>query len=356
MHGGSALSSDDHSRPASTSLEHALEWMEAGKVETLIVAENDLARRVPAARLHAALAKVKNLIVLDCIATPMTARATVVLPAGAFTESDGTLVNNEGRAQRFFQTYVPEGGGIRESWRWLQQVAEAALGFGSPVAFRGPDTVWVDVSGTSHLFGGTRPLALLLAAHVRALGHSARIAVASGPWLARAFAQHADFDETGVFLADSSREAQQAGALPIAALPISSDAVAWFARLGLLSLDELRKLAPVQAVYGNVDDPADPGLSKTLNLKVDSVRIHVSHGHEFGSPTPAVLLKSYDADVVVYGHTHRPLVHRERSRLVVNPGAAGPRRFDIQPSVALMTVEGENVDVKIIALTDPRRR
>jgi putative phosphoesterase len=121
-------------------------------------------------------------------------------------------------------------------------------------------------------------------------------------------------------------------------------------------LDELRKLAPVQAVYGNVDDPADPGLSKTLNLKVDSVRIHVSHGHEFGSPTPAVLLKSYDADVVVYGHTHRPLVHRERSRLVVNPGAAGPRRFDIQPSVALMTVEGENVDVKIIALTDPRRR
>lgn len=126
--------------------------------------------------------------------------------------------------------------------RALQQVAEAALGFGSPVAFRAPDTVWVDISGTSHLFGGTRPLALLLAAHVRALGHSARIAVASGPWLARAFAQHADFDETGVFLADSAREEQQSGSLPIAALPISSDAVAWFARLGLLNLDDLRKL------------------------------------------------------------------------------------------------------------------
>jgi NADH-quinone oxidoreductase subunit G len=107
------------------SLEHALEWMEAGKVETLIVAENDLARRVPAQRLDAALAKVRNLVVLDCIATGMTARATVVLPAGAFAEADGTLVNNEGRAQRFFQTFVPAGD-IRESWRWLQQVAEGA--------------------------------------------------------------------------------------------------------------------------------------------------------------------------------------------------------------------------------------
>jgi NADH-quinone oxidoreductase subunit G len=107
------------------SLEHALEWMEAGKVETLIVAENDLARRVPAQRLDAALAKVKNLVVLDCIATSMTARAAALLPAGAFAESDGTLVNNEGRAQRFFQTFVPAGES-RESWRWLQQIAEAA--------------------------------------------------------------------------------------------------------------------------------------------------------------------------------------------------------------------------------------
>jgi len=152
--------------------------------------------------------------------------------------------------------------------RALQQVAEAALGFGSPVAFRAPDTVWVDVSGTSHLFGGTRPLALLLAAHVRALGHSARIAVASGPWLARAFAQHADFDETGVFLADPSREEQQAGSLPIAALPISSDAVAWFARLGLLSLDELRKLPR-------------PALASRLGLDADSV-LELIHGRDTG--------------------------------------------------------------------------
>jgi uncharacterized protein len=113
-------------------------------------------------------------------------------------------------------------------------------------------------------------------------------------------------------------------------------------------LGELRKLAPVQAVHGNVDDPADPQLSKMLDLEVDGVHIHVSHGHEFGSPTPARLLTTYDADVIVYGHTHRSLVHREGSRLVVNPGAAGPRRFDIQPSVALMTIAGGRVDVRIV--------
>jgi protein ImuB len=124
----------------------------------------------------------------------------------------------------------------------LKQIAEAALGFGSPVAFGAPDTVWVDVSGTCHLFGGARSLALMLAAHVRALGHSAQVAVASGPWLAGAFARHADFDESGVFLAEASREVQQTGLLPIAALPIPSEKIVWFSRLGLLSLDDLRKL------------------------------------------------------------------------------------------------------------------
>ena len=119
---------------------------------------------------------------------------------------------------------------------------------------------------------------------------------------------------------------------------------------GTRILPELRKLAPVQAVYGNVDDAADPNLSKTLTFVVEGVRIHVSHGHEFGSPSPARLLATCDADVIVYGHTHRPLVHREGSRIVVNPGAAGPRRFDIRPTVALMTIEAGKVEVRIVKL------
>jgi NADH-quinone oxidoreductase subunit G len=106
-------------------LEKVLQWIADGKVETLIVAENDLFRRLPAEQLEPALAKLKHLVVLDGLTTKTTRHATVLLPAGTFAESDGTLVNNEGRAQRSFQTFAPAGD-IRESWRWLQQVAEGA--------------------------------------------------------------------------------------------------------------------------------------------------------------------------------------------------------------------------------------
>ena len=115
-------------------------------------------------------------------------------------------------------------------------------------------------------------------------------------------------------------------------------------------LAELRRLVPVRAVYGNVDDPQDPDLENTIELDVDGVRVHVSHGHELGMPTPDRLLARYSADVIVYGHTHRALVHRAGPRLVVNPGAAGPRRFNLKPSVALLTIENGDVDVTLQTL------
>ena len=124
----------------------------------------------------------------------------------------------------------------------LKQVAEAVLAFGSPVSFQVPDTVWVDVSGSHHLFGGVRALALSVVAHVRSLGHAVRVAAAPGPWLARALARHADFDESGVFLLEAAEAEQQTGLLPIGALPLPSEAVTWFSRLGLLSLGDLRRL------------------------------------------------------------------------------------------------------------------
>ncbi|MES0873114.1 NADH-quinone oxidoreductase subunit NuoG [Sinimarinibacterium thermocellulolyticum] len=103
----------------------ALARIEAGEIDTLVVLETDLYRLAPAARVDAALARVENLVVLDALATPTTAKATLLLPAGSFAETDGTLVNYEGRAQRYFQVFVPDGD-VRESWRWLQQAAPAA--------------------------------------------------------------------------------------------------------------------------------------------------------------------------------------------------------------------------------------
>jgi uncharacterized protein len=116
-------------------------------------------------------------------------------------------------------------------------------------------------------------------------------------------------------------------------------------------LDELGAIAPVRAVFGNTDIPGDPHLDAAIDLFVDGVSIHVSHGHELGTPTPARLLERYTADVIVYGHTHRALSERAGSRLVINPGAAGPRRFNVKPSVARMTIAASKSDVEIVWLT-----
>lgn len=116
-------------------------------------------------------------------------------------------------------------------------------------------------------------------------------------------------------------------------------------------LDELALIAPVHAVRGNCDDPDDRSLAARYDETIGGVRIHVSHGHELGVPTAHGLLAEYDADVIVYGHTHRPLVSRTAGRLVVNPGAAGPRRFDIMPSVARLTITPPGaVDVELVDL------
>ncbi len=112
----------------------------------------------------------------------------------------------------------------------------------------------------------------------------------------------------------------------------------------------LARVAPVEAVFGNVDVPGDPQLSNFLSERIEGLTVHVSHGHELGSPTPARLLARYDADVLVYGHTHRPLIHRAGARLVVNPGSAGPRRFDIKPSVAILTIHAGRAEAELIAL------
>jgi hypothetical protein len=119
--------------------------------------------------------------------------------------------------------------------------------------------------------------------------------------------------------------------------------------VGTLSvLRELGGIAPVRAVYGNVDDPA-MGLPSSVDLELEGLRVHMSHGHELGSPRPDNLVERYQADVIVYGHTHKPLIETHGGTLVVNPGAAGPRRFNLQPSVALLRIENGSATAQIIA-------
>ena len=115
-------------------------------------------------------------------------------------------------------------------------------------------------------------------------------------------------------------------------------------------LVELQSMAPVHAVYGNTDPPGEPGLRAQLRLTLEDKSIHLSHGHELGRPTPERLLARYDADILVFGHTHRPLIEEHGQRLVINPGAAGPRRFDLKPSVARLTLDAGRVNVELVWL------
>jgi putative phosphoesterase len=113
-------------------------------------------------------------------------------------------------------------------------------------------------------------------------------------------------------------------------------------------LDELELIAPVMAVFGNTDTPGDPRLTPSIEHVIGGLRVHVSHGHECGAPTPAKLLARYSADVIIYGHTHQQLVTRADGRLVVNPGAAGARRYKLEPSVGVLTIADGAADVELI--------
>jgi uncharacterized protein len=115
-------------------------------------------------------------------------------------------------------------------------------------------------------------------------------------------------------------------------------------------LDELSIIAPVHAVFGNTDTIGNPRLTTSIDVTIEGVRIHVSHGHELGAPKPEKLLARYAADVIVYGHTHVQLITKADGRLVVNPGAAGPARFDLKPSVAILDINGGTADARIIEL------
>ncbi|MCC6859494.1 MAG: NADH-quinone oxidoreductase subunit NuoG [Bryobacterales bacterium] len=110
---------------ATAGLETALEALRSGGAETLVILENDLYRRAESSLVDDLLGKARHVVAVDHLENRTAARASLVLPAATFAESDGTFVNFEGRAQRFFQVFAPDGG-IQESWRWLRDCLRAA--------------------------------------------------------------------------------------------------------------------------------------------------------------------------------------------------------------------------------------
>ncbi|TRO16215.1 NADH-quinone oxidoreductase subunit NuoG [Ectopseudomonas mendocina] len=114
------------------SVDAALDALNNGQADAVIVLENDLYRRADAAKVDAALSAAQTVIVADHQRTATSERAHLLLPVASFAEGDGTLVSLEGRAQRFFQVYEPSYYDsnilIREGWRWLHALHSTLQG------------------------------------------------------------------------------------------------------------------------------------------------------------------------------------------------------------------------------------
>ena len=107
-------------------------------------------------------------------------------------------------------------------------------------------------------------------------------------------------------------------------------------------LEGLEKIAPVHAISGNVD--AAGWLPETLTVNLETRRIHLVH-------QIAELDRSRsDYDVVIFGHSHKPVIEHRDGVLYVNPGSAGPRRFRLPVTVAKLTIAGGSVSAAIVPL------
>lgn len=113
------------------SVDAALQAVIDGKADAIVVLENDLYTRTDKAKVDAALSATKVLIVADHQKTATSDRAHLILPAASFAEGDGTLVSQEGRAQRFFQVFDPKYMDasilVHEGWRWLHALRATLL-------------------------------------------------------------------------------------------------------------------------------------------------------------------------------------------------------------------------------------
>ena len=110
-------------------------------------------------------------------------------------------------------------------------------------------------------------------------------------------------------------------------------------------ITELEAIAPVQAVHGNTDDfDVRDRYGDTVELDAAGKRVVVVHGHLLGAPRPDNLRAAHPAaDAIVYGHTHKPLLDHSTTPIVINPGAAGPARFHLKPSVAILELPAMTV-------------
>ncbi len=123
----------------------------AGKADAVVILENNLYSHGSASSVDEFLAKCKTVVVVDHTAHATLGKAHWVLPTGSFAESDGIIINNEGRAQRYFQVY--ESAAVKESWRWLMGLGKA-IGNAAMASWSNFDEVTTALIQASNIFRG----------------------------------------------------------------------------------------------------------------------------------------------------------------------------------------------------------
>jgi len=112
-------------------------------------------------------------------------------------------------------------------------------------------------------------------------------------------------------------------------------------------LDELRKIAPVTAIRGNVDVSGPCAeLPATDVVELGERLFYLVHSARDLDINPVVA----GVSVVVSGHSHRPSIETKGGVLYLNPGSAGPRRFALPITVALAIVGDNKVSARIVNL------
>jgi hypothetical protein len=111
-------------------------------------------------------------------------------------------------------------------------------------------------------------------------------------------------------------------------------------------LDELRRIAPVHAVRGNVDGGELAALPLTEAVEVGDHVIYMIHIVEDLDLDPGAA----GVALLVHGHTHRPRTGTHRGVPVLNPGSAGPRRFELPVTVARVGVDAAGLHPRIVHL------
>jgi putative phosphoesterase len=112
-------------------------------------------------------------------------------------------------------------------------------------------------------------------------------------------------------------------------------------------LASLRALAPTHVVRGNVDygDWADK-LPLRATVDVGENRFHLLHDIATLDLDPAAA----GIAAVIFGHSHRPSIETRDGVLYLNPGSAGPRRFDLPVSLARVRVSGRVLAPELVTL------